>query len=80
MQKSLIFLVQKLNNLCVDIFSVFSYTKYMDKFTKLMQVVAIVLAPIVVFMALTEPTPNYLKASFFALVGLMNLAFYYNEK
>lgn len=52
----------------------------MDKFTKLMQVVAIVLAPIVVLMALNEPTPNYLKAAFFGLVGLVNLAFYFNEK
>ena len=52
----------------------------MDKFTKLMQVVAIVLAPIVVFMALNEPTPNYLKAAFFGLVGFVNLAFYFNEK
>jgi hypothetical protein len=52
----------------------------MENFTKIMQIVAIALAPVVVFMALSEPTPNYLKAAFFGFVGLMNLAFYFNEK
>lgn len=52
----------------------------MENFTRLMQIVAITLAPVVVFMALTEPTPNYLKAGFFALVGFVNLMFYFNDK
>lgn len=45
-----------------------------------MQVVAIALAPIVVYMALNEPTPNYLKAAFFSFVGFANLMFYFNDK
>lgn len=45
----------------------------MDKFSKLMQLIAVVLSPIVVIMALYQPTPNYMKALFFGGVGILNL-------
>lgn len=52
----------------------------MDKFTKLMQLLAITLAPVVVLMELTQSPPNFLKAGFFAIVGLVNVLFYVNER